>query len=279
MMKYLLKSSCAAVAVMSVMLAGSGFGEGISAPLDVTCSAPVLGPDGNPLTGANPSAKRFGFKSAAGTLVQVLDAGPNGVADWPNADGTPGGDDTVFATTAIGQGMAPNLFNSGRFSSSIHPPPPAGSKMFIRIFNAESATNATRWGQSNLYTMEACAVLDASKLGLWGVTQPKTADPQTTDSDGDGYTDYQEFIANTDAVSKGDMPLTRNIHVAGTVQIDARAGRIYRLMRRSGGLDDNGSWNVVASSGVLTMNQNLILADPNPPEDGAAFYRIEVVSP
>ena len=145
----------------------------ISPPLDVTASQPVYNSDGATLLpGSNPFAGSFGYTVVPGCVVQVINAGANGIADPPDHNGNPTGDDTVVATTAIGTGIAPDVTLSGRFSVSIYPPPASGSHLYVRVFNATTATAATYYGQSSLFVVLGVNVLDVSSLGLAATTQP-----------------------------------------------------------------------------------------------------------
>lgn len=251
----------------------------ISAPLDVTVSSPVRNSNGSVLQGSNPSARKFGLTVHAGALVQVIDAGPNGRPDLPKRGGEPAGDDTLFATTVIGQGIAPNVPNSGQFAVSFYPPPPEGSRVYVRVFNAPTLAGATRWGQSNPHLVQGSAVFDASVLGLWATTQPLGTDPLTTDTDGDGVSDYEELLANTNADDSGDLLRAGGPVGRGAVTIDGRAGRRYHLLRSADDLTGQMEWVIVASSAVLTTNQTLQLSDPAPVDDPRVFYRVDVSIP
>jgi hypothetical protein len=148
----------------------------IAPPLDVTASQPIYNSDGATLLlGSNPYAASFGYPVVAGCLVQVIDAGSNGIADAPDYNGNPTGDDAVIGATTIGSGIAPDVTLSGRFSASIYPPPATGSRVYIRVFNAPTSTAATCYGQSSLFIVAGVNVLDASALGLAATLQPRTA--------------------------------------------------------------------------------------------------------
>ena len=145
----------------------------ISPPLDVTASQPVYNSDGATLLpGSNPFAGNSGYTVVPGCVVQIINAGANGVADPPDHNGNPNGDDTVVATTTIGTGIAPDVTLSGRFSVSVYPPPASGSQLYVRVFNTTTASAATYYGQSSLFTVSGVNVLDVSSLGLSATTQP-----------------------------------------------------------------------------------------------------------
>ncbi|MBI5397273.1 MAG: hypothetical protein HZA91_18395, partial [Verrucomicrobia bacterium] len=103
--------------------------------------------------------------------VLVIDAGANGVADSPDHNGNPMGDDILIATTTIGEGIAPDIALSGRFSTSIYPPPGAGAKVYVRVLNVAAPGQATHYGQSSLFTVAGVDVLDVSALGLAATAQ------------------------------------------------------------------------------------------------------------
>lgn len=168
-------SATAALLLASVWLSSTASAQ-IPAPLDVTASQPIYNSDGATLLlGSNPYAANFGYPAVAGCLVQVIDAGSNGIADAPDYNGNPTGDDTVIGTTTIGSGIAPDVTLSGRFSASIYPPPATGSRVYIRVFNAPTSTAATCYGQSSLFTVAGVNALDASALGLAATLQPRAA--------------------------------------------------------------------------------------------------------
>lgn len=239
----------------------------IPGPLDVTSIAAIVNTNGVPLAGSNPGG---------GSLVQIIKVGANGVADLPNPDGTPGGDDSVYATTFIGQGISPSVPVSGRFATSFYPPP--NQKVYARVFNASITSAATHYGQSATFTVNNADVFDLSALGLGATTQPKGSNPQTTDSDGDGITDYDELIANTNPLDAGDR-LDVSAFVASTVSVTGRAGRQYTLQRTTNDLNGTVTWSNIASNMTLNADQNVSLSDPNPPSTPKAFYRLRVTMP
>jgi len=266
-------------AVLWVALIASTATSQIPPPLDVECSAPILNSDGRVLPGSNPASSNFGYPAIPGAVVQILDTGPNTLPDLPNTDGSPGGDDSVFATTVIGQGIAPNITESGCFSTSFYPPPPSGAKLYARVFNGTTVDSSTRWGESLMHTVSGCEVMDVTELGLWITGQPKGTDPVTTDTDGDGHSDYEELFANTNADDVGDQMGVEDFLQTSSIEFEGRTGRAYRLLRSTDDLTGPMSWVEVAYSGTLNANMSIVLSDPNPPNADKAFYRLEVVVP
>ncbi len=263
--------------IFLLLVAGSAHGQ-IAAPLDVTASAPIRNSDGSALPGNNPAAAEAGYTPIPGALVQILDVGVNGVADLPALDGSPGGDDIVRYTTVLGQGIAPDVADSGRFSTSFYPPPATGAKVYARIFNAPAVASATHWGQSASFVVTNVAVFDVSALGLGATTQPKGSNPATTDSDGDGQTDYVELVANTNPLDAGDRSGVAG-YTGAIVSVAGRAGRAYTLLRTTDDLTSNPNWVTVQFVGVLGADANLLLSDPSPPATTKAFYRVRVTMP
>ena len=68
------------------------------------CASVVLAADVNmtlkntePLVDTDGATKLVGSSTTTGDLVQLIDLGVNGQIDLPNADGTPGGDDSLVS--------------------------------------------------------------------------------------------------------------------------------------------------------------------------------------
>lgn len=245
----------------------------LTLPLDVTASAVIRDAAGVPVAGNNPAAET----PIPGALVQIINVGANGVADLPNLDGTPAGDDTVLATTVIGQGMPLDVEQTGRFSTSLYPPPTG--KVYARVFDAPTLPAATHYGQSATFTPHNSDVFDISVLGLTATQQPLGTNPTITDTDSDGETDWQELIANTNPLDAGDCLDVAGFALASEVSIAGRAGRQFILQRNTNDLAEPTGWTDVDMTGVLSADGNLTLRDPNPPATPKAFYRIRVVMP
>lgn len=277
------KTGSIAALMIGLLIPGHEATAQLAAPLDVTASASILDSNGSVLPGNNPAAGSFGFTQIPGALVQIINVGANGAADLPNLDGTPGGDDTVFATTVVGQGIPSDISQSGKFSTSFYPPPSQGSKVYARVFNATNIVDATHWGQSATFTVSNVDVFDVSALGLSATTQPKGTDPTATDSDGDGQTNYKELVANTNPLNSNDQLGTASlVHTSGQpvdVSIAGRAGRKYTLQRSTDELTGPMTWTDIETTGVLNANANVALSDPSPPNVPKAFYRIKVTMP
>ncbi|MBU0678430.1 MAG: hypothetical protein KJ626_09960 [Verrucomicrobia bacterium] len=277
-------SGCAAAILASAVTlcvpATRALAQDVGRPLDVMCSTPVVDAGGAILPGSNPSAPNFGMAYVEGSLVQIIRVGDNGVPDLPDADGSVGGDDILFDETVIGQGIAPNLVKSGRFSTSFHPPPPSYQRVYARVFDAPTLSNATHWGQSAAFQIQKGAVMDIAELGLWVTGIPIGVDLKNSDTDGDGATDFEELLANTNADDGDDFLSAQVFTAVGQVEFDGRAGRAYNLLRTTNDLNDaTVEWESVASTALLTSPQSIILSDPNPPSEVRVFYRVEATIP
>lgn len=172
---------------LSIFLAGLCFllfsGDGSYAGV-LSVRGKVLGPDGlTPLPGNGlPITGAEGY-------VQCVYAGLGGVIDTPNPDGSAGGDDALLETaeypgqfyTAIGEGFPFNP--AGRFFEDFTHSLPAGAEVYIRVWNGETPTSSTHYGNSPLYTI-ANDTFDEHDFGQWSTA---TALTTCVDLDGDGY--------------------------------------------------------------------------------------------
>ncbi len=270
------KATAAIAVALGLLAASHDASAQIPSPVDVTASSPILNFDGAPLAGKNPVSG-----DTNNCLVQIIRVGANGVADLPNLDGTPGGDDTIAFTTVIGQGINPSVEVSGQFSTSFYPPPLEGSEVYARVFNAPTVAAATHWGQSATFTVQNVDVFDLSALGLQRTAMPKGVDLNAVDAKGLTY--YQELIANTNPNDPGDFFAVKQVGSdngsvpVNQVSVNGRAGRQYILERA---LDlGAANWSGIVTSAVLNADANLTLSDPSPPNTPKAFYRLKVTMP
>ena len=251
----------------------------IPSALDITCSSPIRDFDGSVLSGNNPST---GAGFTLGGLVQLVEAGANGKADLPGANGSAGGDDTILSTSSIGTGMLAALDKSGRFTFSVIPAPAEGTRVYLRVFNQALPGPSASWGQSALFTVSGETVFDAGQLGLnrttipVGPVGPGGGSLESTDSDGDGLLDVEELIANSNARDRGEAFSAKKLLSGRGLAFQGYAGRDYILMRSL--TLSPPSWTEVIRTGILAADQAMTLEDPSPLLD-QAFYQLGVEFP
>lgn len=184
----------------------------------VTMKAAGVDEFGLVLQGTDPAVTWFGLPFVEGDLVQILMTS-DGTTHPPLAQGVPDPRDTLLTSTRIGQGVSPKPGASGRFSCAINPRPGGGAQIYVRVFNAPAARDASFYSDSQLFTVSSTAselfvpvftngmvaldVDDADGDGLnnsWETSYQ--SDPNEVDSDGDGLTDGQEEIAGTEMTSE-----------------------------------------------------------------------------
>ena len=244
----------------------------LPAALDVTCSISLRDANGSVLTGNNPLS---GSGYVAGGRVQLFSVGSNGKIDIPAVAGDAGGDDLLLAESQIGQGMVLAMTQSGRFSFSVIPAPAEGTRMYVRVYNHADPLQATSWGQSAAQALGSDNVLDVGQLGLEQISMPTSGDVNS-DTDGDGLTDFEELVANTNAQSGSEAFRVTPLASGFDFEVDGSAGRDYVLLRSSELTPQ--AWFEVDRSGVLGVDNTFILTDGNPPSD-KAVYKVGVSFP
>lgn len=123
-------------------------------------------------------------------IFQVIYAGGNGIADAPGADGETTGDDQVLYTYHENQpfgrfGANRVSTDLGLFSRMYMHNLPAGAKVYVRAWDAETFERAVAYGDSELYTL-AAADEQEHDFGTWVVDSPAQ---YYRDSNGDGIPD------------------------------------------------------------------------------------------
>jgi hypothetical protein len=254
----------------------------LGSPQDVYNSAAMFDALGAVLPGNADPALSNECTVVPGCLVQILSVGSNGVAHVANLDGSPSGGDTLLFSTFVGEGIGCDTL--GQFSTSFYPPPPIGTKIYARVFNAPSTGLASAWGQSADFTTDGTSVMDLSVLGLKATTMPEGVSLSTVDAKGLTY--LFELIANTNPRNPADLFAANKIVVPSQtsqtgqpvqVNVMGHVGRMYTLQRSV----DMAIWSNVTGSatGVLTADASLILSDPSPPVSPQVFYRVDVTMP
>lgn len=102
-----------------------------------------------------------------GDLAQLIWAGPDGIIDPPNCDGTTAGDDQVLDRSSVQNGapLPPTLRNRGYISSKTYTfdteSPQSGGVVYIRAWNNSNAASATAYGNSSTTTLSGFATYNA----------------------------------------------------------------------------------------------------------------------
>jgi|SRR5579862_9410125 len=270
-----------ATVVILLIAARSASADALPQPQGVHNSAPMNDAFGVVLPGNTDPANSNECTIVPGCVVEILSVGSNGVAHVANLDGSPSGGDSNLFTTFVGEGIPP-CGTAGVLDTSFYPPPPIGTKIYARVFNASSVGQATAWGQSADFTTDGSSVMDLSTLGLKATTMPLGVNLSTT-TDSKGLTYLYELTANTNPQNPSDLFKANNIIVpsqAGQpiqVNVMGHVGRMYTLQRST----DMAAWSNIVSSatGVLTADTSLMLTDPSPPVSPKLFYRVDVTMP
>jgi hypothetical protein len=150
------------------------------------------------------------------------------------------------------------------------------SNGWLTIQNVNAGQHAIWLSPTNLPSLSVrYANWAASWFGTNAVLASSTADP-----DGDGMSNYQEFIAGTaptDSTSKFTVVASTPAPTGPTaITFAGHAHRAYTLERSLTLLP--GSWTTVASSGTLACDLTVTLRDTSF-SSPKAFYRVRVTMP
>ena len=150
----------------------------------------------------------------------------------PSTDGVPDPRNmpAIGGITTMGSLTGMDMTNPGTFATSLaNPRPPAGSKLFVRVFNAPSRKDASFYADSEVITIhtEASYVYDVTLGTMTPLDSADSdgdglvnswekslgSDSETADSDGDGMKDGDEFRAGTGVTN--DQSFLAVAHVRG----------------------------------------------------------------
>ena len=91
-----------------------------------------------------------------------------------------------------------------------------------------------------------------------------------------------ELVANTDPLNPQDLFAVSSLLLTsgqGNVAVRGHIGRSYTLQRSTDNFGSSMTWSDIAATGLLNVDQNLLLNDPSPPFSPKAFYRVKVTMP
>lgn len=213
-------------------------------------SAQIADEKGELLNGTDKFAAQYGVSPVLGDFVQVLYTA-DGVIYPPLANGAPDSRNVIIQTSRIGAGMSPALARSGKFSTALTPRPSGGSRIFVRVFNDSTPEGASFYGDSQVFTVSAVSNTtfmaaitstdkalrpdDADGDGLIDSLEiAQGSDPYAADTDGDDYSDADEYVAGTDALSENSFPMITSIASSGAglsklTWSPMVSGRTYRV--------------------------------------------------
>ncbi len=103
-------------------------------------------------------------------IIQAIWVGPNGIIDSPNADGSPGGDDVLVGTKAVGTDdsslISPPM--AGKFYLGFEQAASSGGTrtFYIRAWNASTIAGATYFGNSATFTVDPTTPLPGTPSEL-----------------------------------------------------------------------------------------------------------------
>lgn len=238
-----------------------GWSEAASPPVIsqiVAVSRPVIDEFGDNLKGSDPGAIHFGGDHQPGALVHVYTA-PQGIIYPPGTDSQADTRHTLLFTTRIGVGTSARNTRPGTFCAAITPRPDSGTKIFVRVFNAPSAEEASFYQDSQVFTVSwasdqkfiaefpgAMLPLDDADDDGDGLSNSMEkslgTDPHQADTDKDTFTDAEEVMAGTDPADPESGVIIDHISITehGLIRLGwwSVRGRVYDVQQASDGLTD-----------------------------------------
>jgi hypothetical protein len=212
----------------------------------ICVTQPIEDEWGERLEGQEPDS---GAPAPPGDLVQVLQSVNQNIYP-PDVNGHPHANNVLLATTRIGIGVSPSLGRSGMFSCALTPRPGGNARLFVRVFNAATLSEATFYTDSQLFTVKGwkneifypafsatIQPLDSSDTDQDGLNasweKSLGSDPNRADTDGDGLSDAEEQLARTDPLDAVSVLQVASLVPAADggwlVCWDAIAGSRYRI--------------------------------------------------
>jgi len=251
--------------------------------------SPIVDEFGEVLLGTDPESDIFGITPVLGDMVQVLHATDN-IIHPPNVDGTPHPNNVVLHTTRIGLGVSPTYERSGMFGAAVSPRPPAGAKIFVRVFNAPSLEETSFYGDSQLFTVShtqntiflanvscTCSPLDGSDSDGDGISN-SWEKSFSSDADGDGVSNEFELAARTDQNDAESFLTVQVLAPEGETDLrvgwESAEGITYRLEVMS----LKGPFQFVPVCTVLAVGPYTEVVLPGGLSNGPGCYRLWAVN-
>jgi len=237
-----------------------------------------------------------GDAESPGDIVQILQV-TDGTIYPPQADGQPNTNNPVVAggDTAMGALTAPGVGDIGYFGCTFAAPRPEdGDQIFVRIFNATNLTDATFYGDSEIFTVNGNDVFlanidstdqpldtgDADADGLANSWERAygTYEDMLADSDFDGMTDWEEHLAGSnpnDGLSIFEIAISANLEDAVQVVWPSSYGKKYVVTYAAGDIRTNSTF--VDVSGTLTGEVDETSFDMDPADDMRGTIRVRAI--
>jgi len=210
------KTAVCGLGLFSILLSSNSFAN--QPPLVsqvIRAAAPIYNQIGHILIGNEPAREDLGMNYMRGNMVEILSTS-NGIIYPPQINGLPDPRNTRLHVTYIGYGIDPSIEYPGKFATMLSPRPPDGTKIFVRVFNMPSLELASFYSDSQIFTVSwsVDTVFSADIPHTSNPIDPDDDDgdglnnswerwngsnPNLVDTDGDGFSDMEEFLAGTDA--------------------------------------------------------------------------------
>ena len=226
-------AACAAFGVaMQVLAASCAWGqgaEGVSVPLYAGNAVPLQDEFGRPMRGS-PAAAAAANRPRVEVRYAYTNRNPLGEVFAPGLNGEASPyHPPVAADAQIGMGMNAAEPNSGLFCAVFPKRPPAGTKLFARVFNAPNPAEATFYADSEIVEVGSNATALAFTFGALRALDP-------ADDDGDGLENSWEQLLGIDdrPTADYDDDGMSDLHEmwAGTAPDDPDSKLSFRLVRR-----------------------------------------------
>jgi sugar lactone lactonase YvrE len=174
-----------------------------------------------------------GDGSAQSCIFQLIGAGANGTNDPPQPNGQPSGDDILLVGQGSGStigriGEGPGVpANVGQFRKLFKHGLPAGSRLYVRAWDAASFAEAVAYGDSGLRQLSG-AVSQTNDFGGWVVGTPIS---ETNDVNHDSIPDAY-CIRNSIDPRSPIVPLGAGMSYGATLGGSGTAVGSFRLPSR-----------------------------------------------